>query len=90
MTVMMMMRTETAPTTIVVPQTSRPGASLEVLLRARREAEASPVEVVAVAIPVAHPVLAVRPVLVAPLGVPQVIIVKTPIAIFGRAKRRDA
>ena len=90
MTVMMMMRTETAPTTIVVPQKSRPGASLEVLLQTRREAEAFPVEVVAVAVLVAHPVPAVRPVLVAPLGDPQIVMVKTPIAIFGKAKRRDA
>ena len=90
MTVMMMMRPETAPTTIVVPQTSRPGASLEVLLHARREAEAFPVEVGAGAVPLAHPVPAVRPVLVALLGVPQAIIMRTPIAIFGRAKRRDA
>ena len=90
MTAMMMMRTGKPPTAIVVPQTGHPGVSLEVLLRARREAEAFPVEVVAVAGPMAHPVLAVRPVLVALLGAPQVTIVKTPIAIFGKAKRRDA
>ena len=90
MTVMMMMRTEKPPTTIVVTQTGHPGVSPEVFLRARREAEAFPVEVVAVAVPTAHLVLAVRPVLVALLGVPQAIIMKTPIAIFGRAKRRDA
>lgn len=90
MTAMMMMRTGKPPTAIVVPQTGHPGVSLEVLLRARREAEAFPVEVVAVAVPTAHLVLAVRPVLVALLGVPQAIIMRTPIAIFGRAKRRDA
>ena len=79
-----------APTPTVVPQTSRPGTSLEVVLQIHREAEAFPVVVVGVAVLVVHPVPAVRPVPVAPRGDPQIVMVKTPIAIFGKAKRRDA